>query len=168
MSPRRRPFLLSATVDFPDDLEIGVYATTLLHDAMRLLRTTGVRRVHWLDYGSVDRSSPLFNPILLERTNGPATIANLGDPLRAAVAAAHANGMELFAVLKPFASRVLLLPLADSMRPSASSFCSPPRIESVSGYRNSSSSSPVMALRRRWSRWRGRPGDGSRSSDARA
>ncbi|MBM4408430.1 MAG: hypothetical protein FJ038_07515 [Chloroflexi bacterium] len=70
---------------------------------MRLLREAGVRRVNWLSYGSIDPASPLYSPILARRRHGPATIARLGDPLAAAVHAAHANGMELYAVMKPFA-----------------------------------------------------------------
>ena len=109
MSPRRRrSFLLSATVDFPDDLGIGVYTPELLAGAMRLLRETGVRRVHWLDYGSVDPASDLYSPILHFRPNGPATIKAIGDPLRAAVVAAHAAGLELFAVMKPFAGATVI------------------------------------------------------------
>jgi hypothetical protein len=109
MSPRRRqPFLLSATVDFPDDLEVAAYTPDLLADAMRLLREAGVRRVNWLDYGSVDPASPLHNPILESRPHGPATIGVFGEPLPAAVAAAHATGLEFFAVMKPFAGASII------------------------------------------------------------
>lgn len=110
MSPRRRarPFLLSATVDFPDDLEGAAYSPELLDSAMRLLREAGVRRVNWLSYGSVDPASDLYSPILHRRRFGPATIERLGDPLVAAVRAAHANGMELYAVMKPFAGATII------------------------------------------------------------
>src|SRR3954453_11620133 len=85
-----RPFLLSATVDFPDDLELGVYTPALIDQMMATLRSVGVRRVNWLDYGSaLDRSSPLFNPILENRAFGLASLAALGEPLPVAVQAAH-------------------------------------------------------------------------------
>ena len=105
---RARPFLLSATIDFPDDLEIGVYTPELLEAAMRLLREAGVRRVNWLAYGSVDPASDLFGPILARRRYGPQSIAALGDPTTAAVRAAHAQGLELYAVMKPFAGATVI------------------------------------------------------------
>ncbi len=83
---RSQPFLLSATIDFPDDLEVAAYTPELLADAMRLLGEAGVRRVNWLSYGSVDPTSDLYSPILHRRRFGPASIERLGDPLVAAVA----------------------------------------------------------------------------------
>jgi len=100
--------MLSATIDFPDDLEIGIYTPELLAGAMRLLREAGVRRVNWLSYGSVDPSSDLYSPILARRRFGPASIAALGDPLVVAVRAAHANGLEIYAVMKPFAGATII------------------------------------------------------------
>ena len=97
-------FLLSATVDFPDDLELGIYAPELIDQMMATLRGAGFRRVNWLDYGSaIDRRSPLYNPILDRRAFGPQSLALLGEPLPVAVAAAHRHGLELIAVMKPFA-----------------------------------------------------------------
>jgi hypothetical protein len=104
-----RPFLLSATVDFPDDLELGVYTPALIDEMMRTLRDVGVRRVNWLDYGSaIDRESPLFNPILVNRAFGPASLATLGEPLPVAVRAAHRHGLEFIAVMKPFAGASII------------------------------------------------------------
>jgi len=104
-----RPFLLSATVDFPDDLELGVYTPALIDQAMATLRATGVRRVNWLDYGSaIDSTSPLYNPILQRRAFGPASLAALGEPLPVAVAAAHRHGLELIAVMKPYAGASII------------------------------------------------------------
>ena len=54
---RQCPFLLSATVDFPDDLQHGVYTLELLDDAMDQLKGMGVRRVYWNYYGDVDPHS---------------------------------------------------------------------------------------------------------------
>src|SRR5439155_16658310 len=104
-----RPFLLSATVDFPDDLENGVYTPHLIDQMMATLRAIGVRRVNWLDYGSaLDRASPLYNPILEQRTFGLQSLAALGEPLPVAVAAAHRQGLEFIAVMKPYAGASII------------------------------------------------------------
>ena len=104
-----RAFLLSATVDFPDDLELGVYTPHLIDQVMATLRATGVRRVNWLDYGcAIDRASPLYNPILERRAFGPASLAALGEPLPVAVEAAHRHGLELIAVMKPYAGASII------------------------------------------------------------
>src|SRR3954453_8401481 len=88
-----RPFLLSATVDFPDDLELGVYTPALIDDMMAALRAIGARRVNWLDYdSSLDRSAPPFTPTLVQREFGEASLPALGEPLPVAVAAAHRHG----------------------------------------------------------------------------
>jgi len=74
-----RDFLLSITVDFPDDLDLGVYSPALLDELMATLRAAGFRRVNWLDYGSaVDRANPLFEPILENRVFGPQSLAAIG------------------------------------------------------------------------------------------
>src|SRR5205085_904926 len=99
-----RPFLLSATVDFPDDLELGIYTPHLIDQMMATLRAVGVRRVNWLDYGSAtDPTSLLYNPLMVDRTYGPQSLAALGEPLPVAVKAAHRHGLQFIAVMKPFA-----------------------------------------------------------------
>src|SRR5262249_53212352 len=91
---RNRPFLPSATGDFPADLEFGVYPPALIDQMMATLRSIGVRRVNWLDYGSaVDRTSPLYEPILFQRTYGPESLDALGEPLPVAAEAAHRHGL---------------------------------------------------------------------------
>ena len=104
-----RDFLLSITIDFPDDLELGVYTPALLDELMRTLRAAGFRRVNWLDYGSaIDPDKPLFEPILANREFGPASLAAIGEPLPAAVAAAHRHGLEFIAVMKPYAGASII------------------------------------------------------------
>jgi hypothetical protein len=104
-----RDFLLSLTVDFPDDLELGAWSPALLDDLMRTLRAAGFRRVNWLDYGSaVDPDHPLYEPILVQRPFGPASLRAIGEPLPAAVAAAHRHGLELIAVMKPYAGASII------------------------------------------------------------
>ena len=63
---RSRTFLLSATVDFPDDIQKGVYTPSTMQSPPANthevpghlhLKRLGVRRVNWLYYGDVDRDS---------------------------------------------------------------------------------------------------------------
>ena len=98
---RSRTFLLSATVDFPDDVQTGVYTHEVLDDMMLHLKRLGVRRVNWLYYGDVDRDSFWAGGMFLNRY-GPETIDRIGEPLAAAVTAAHKNGLEIHGVVKPY------------------------------------------------------------------
>jgi hypothetical protein len=105
----RDGFLLSLTVDFPDDLDLGTYTPALLDELMATVRAAGFRRVNWLDYGSgIDPSHPLFEPILANRPFGPASLAAIGEPLPAAVDAAHRHDLELIAVMKPYAGASII------------------------------------------------------------
>ena len=100
-SKRRQQFLMSATVDFPDDMRHGVYTHELLDELMVQLQSMGVRRVYWLYYGDVDPES-YWAGSLLRRAYGPPTIDNIGEPLQAAVSAGHRQGLEVYGVLKPY------------------------------------------------------------------
>jgi len=95
---------LSVTVDFPDDVAKGPYDAARLDALMGLIRDLGATRVHWLYYGGVAADDPYRGNIWHCRWSGhgPATIAALGEPLQAAVRAAHARGLEIYGVLKPF------------------------------------------------------------------
>ena len=98
---RQRPFLLSATVDFPDDLRHGIYTLELLDEAMTQLKSMGVRRVYWNYYGDVDPDSYWAGNIF-RHPYGQETLDRIGEPLKAAVAAAHRHGLEIYGVLKPY------------------------------------------------------------------
>lgn len=98
---RRRSFLLSATVDFPDDLRSGVYTAELLDQLMLKLKGMGVTRVYWLYYGDAEPDSYWAGSIF-RREHGAETLARIGEPLKAAVPAAHKHGLEIFGVLKPY------------------------------------------------------------------
>ncbi len=101
-SSRREPFLLSATVDFPDDVGQGPYNLELLDQLMGQLVQMGVRRVYWLYYGDIDPDSYWAGNLFEYMKYGPPTLANLGEPVRAAVPVAHRHGLELYGVLKPY------------------------------------------------------------------
>ena len=96
-----RPFQLSATVDFPDDLRHGVYSPELLEEMMVQFTSQGVSRVHWLYYGDVDSDSYWAGSIY-RTPYGLETLERIGEPLQAAVAAAHKHGLEIYGVLKPY------------------------------------------------------------------
>ena len=109
----RSPFILSTTVDFPDDLRHGIYTPALLDEMMRLLKSKGVTRVYWNYYGDIDPDSywagSMYRSVMAD-PNDPATRTGyqtetlnlLGEPVRAAVPVAHRHGLELYATLKPY------------------------------------------------------------------
>jgi hypothetical protein len=99
-----RPFVLSATVDFPGDLCWGPYSLDLLDRMVGQLKTTGIRRINWIYYGDIDPASywagNQYNDPIVHY--GPQTIAAIGEPLRAVVPIAHRHGLEIYGVLKPY------------------------------------------------------------------
>ena len=102
ISTKRQPFLLSATVDFPDDVGQGPYNLELLDQLMGQLAQMGVRRVYWLYYGDIEPDSYWAGNLFDYMKYGQETLANLGEPVRAAVPVAHRHGLELYGVLKPY------------------------------------------------------------------
>lgn len=93
-------FKLSVVVDFPDDVIKMAFDKAQLAAMMRYLKRWGFQRVYWSDYGrpyygdwgscpSIDRH--------IVRTE-----AAVGEILKAAVEAAKAEGLEIYAWLKPF------------------------------------------------------------------
>ena len=100
---RRSPFILSTTVDFPDDLGYGIYTPGLLDEVMRLLKSIGVTRVYWNYYGDVDPDSYWAGAIFRSDYNKE-TLRQIGEPVKAAVPVAHRHGLELYATLKPYDS----------------------------------------------------------------
>ncbi len=97
-------FILSATVDFPDDVIPGPYDGRLLDELLGTLKSMGVRRVYWLYYGDVEPES-LWAGSLYENAQipyGTQTLEAIGEPLKAAVPGAHRHGLEIYGVLKPY------------------------------------------------------------------
>ena len=99
---RQSSFLLSATVDFPDDVRYGLYSFELLDELMVQLRSLGVSRIYWLYYYDIDPDSDWAGTIFQRMKYGADTLKAIGEPLKAAVPSAHKHGMELYAVLKPY------------------------------------------------------------------
>ena len=100
----KHPFVLSATVDFPDDVMPGPYDARLLDELLSTLKSMGVQRVYWLYYGDVDQES-LWAGSLYENAQipyGTQTLEAIGEPLKAAVPVAHRHGLEIYGVLKPY------------------------------------------------------------------
>ena len=101
---RASDFVLSCTIDFPDDVANGTYTHYLLDESMRIIRSMGVTRIYWLYYGDVEPDSywagNLYDHPLMKY--GPETIERIGEPLKAAVPHAHKRGMEIYGVLKPY------------------------------------------------------------------
>ena len=100
----KHPFVLSATVDFPDDVMPGPYDARLLDELLSTLKSMGVQRVYWLYYGDVDQES-LWAGSLYENAQipyGTQTLEAIGEPLKAAVPVAHRHGLEVYGVLKPY------------------------------------------------------------------
>jgi hypothetical protein len=105
MPDRRQPFILSATSDFPDDITRGPYSLELLDELMRLLKSMGVSRVNWQYYGDVERGSHWAMDLYADEHHhqyGLETLERIGEPLKAAVPAAHRHGLEIYGVLKPY------------------------------------------------------------------
>ena len=100
----KHPFILSATVDFPDDVIPGPYDGRLLEELMGTLKSMGVRRVYWLYYGDVEPES-FWAGSLYENPQipyGTQTLETIGEPLKAAAPVAHRHGLEIYGVLKPY------------------------------------------------------------------
>jgi len=95
---------LSVTVDIPDDFTKGPINAARLAQMMATIDDIGATRVHWLYYGEVDPEDPRRGNIwdCYWAHHGKQTIAELGEPLQAAVKEAKARGLEIYGVLKPY------------------------------------------------------------------
>ena len=101
-------FRIEALVDFVDDAIRAPEPIGEPHiDAMmRRLVECGVRRVSWAYYG--DGHGGYFVPAPASEVPGRSwwslaeTYHRLGNPLRAAVEAAHRHGLEIYAYYKPY------------------------------------------------------------------
>ena len=102
---REPPFKLSMTVDFFGDGGRGLYTPGTLDLMMREARRMGVTRVYWQYLGDLEQERYGAGTNMLRTPwakYGPLTLAAIGEPLEAAVGAAHRCGLEIFGVLKPY------------------------------------------------------------------
>ena len=102
---RELPFKLSMTVDFFGDGGRGLYTPQTLDLMMREARRLGVTRVYWQYLGDLEQDRYGAGTNMLRTPwakYGPLTLAAIGEPLEAAVRAAHGRGLEIFGVLKPY------------------------------------------------------------------
>ena len=93
------------TVDFFGDGGRGLYTSRTLDLMMREARRMGVTRVYWQYLGDLERDRYGAGTDMLRTPwakYGPRTLAAIGEPLEAAVGAAHRRGLEIFGVLKPY------------------------------------------------------------------
>ena len=102
---REPSFKLSMTVDFFGDGGRGLYTPRTLDLMMREARRLGVSRVYWQYLGDLEQDRYGAGTDMLRTPwakYGPRTLAAIGEPLEAAVGAAHRRGLEIFGVLKPY------------------------------------------------------------------
>ncbi|MBU4212176.1 MAG: hypothetical protein KKD33_06295, partial [Verrucomicrobia bacterium] len=105
---KRGDFSLSALVDFPDDVLTKNYTREKIGQMMSALAALGIRRVFWNYYGSKN-DGLLYDEKRLVLTANPEVrrrvkecFETLDSPLEVAVPAAKENGMEIYAVIKPY------------------------------------------------------------------
>ncbi|MSP13009.1 MAG: hypothetical protein EXR62_08625 [Chloroflexi bacterium] len=105
---QQKPFTISATVDFPDDCYQHVYTPQMLDEMIDILASLGVTKINWLYYGSVAEGSfwsgPEWGTWGSENASCLETVRILGEPLKAAVPIIHKHGMQVFSVIKPYAT----------------------------------------------------------------
>ncbi len=94
------PFQFEMTVDFVDDVIRSPWTHAMLDELFSKFKRWGVTRCHWIYYGKF--SDGLWEYAERIEANIRKTYENVGDILPAAVRAARAHGIELYAILKPF------------------------------------------------------------------
>ena len=100
--PRRQDdFSLEVNVDFFDDLINAPFNRKMFDELFAEFKTWGVRRCHWIDYGPMANGWWDHCPLGVAE-NFAKTFQNVGEILPAAVRAAHAHGIEIFGMFKPF------------------------------------------------------------------
>lgn len=107
---------LFMAVDFCDDMIAKAWDREDLNKFMKMNAAMGVKRICWIYHG--DRTDGFWeNCGGLWREHIPGTFAALGDSLlRAAVREAHAAGLEIFAIYKPFDLGLQRYPPRDAIR----------------------------------------------------
>jgi hypothetical protein len=101
--PRQsKEFFLEVNVDFPDDLMHAPFTRDMFDQMFAEFNRWGVKRVHWIYYGGVKNG--LWDCCIhgLAYRNWLKTVENMGEVFPAAVQAAHAHGIPIYGMIKPF------------------------------------------------------------------
>ena len=94
-------FFLEVNVDFADDLIHAPFTPAMFDQMFAEFASWGVSRCHWIYYGG-RKNGWWPNAIAGAGDNAVKTFELSGDILTAAVRAAHAHGIELIGMIKPF------------------------------------------------------------------
>ena len=100
MGVRDPRFLISTTVDFPDDCGSIAFTPDLLAQLLNRFHWLGVGRVYWNYYPEGLWQDFAKSPATHE------TLQNLSDPMTFACRLAHERGMEFYAIIKPYETGV--------------------------------------------------------------
>ena len=92
-----KKFLVSATIDFPDDCGNFVFDVELLANLLDRLSWMGVRRVYWLYY-----SADMWQTFAARQPTTRQTLEILGDPMAVTCQLAHERGMQFYAIIKAY------------------------------------------------------------------
>jgi hypothetical protein len=98
MQESQTDFMTCIAVDFPDDVGEAAFDRSMFEQMMRIFKDWGIQRVYWQDYANGE----MFYSMPNRGGNMRRTAENVGDILGTAVETAHAEGLELIAILKPF------------------------------------------------------------------
>ena len=105
-------FLISATIDFPDDCQYIPFNEEMLAQLMDGLQFIGARRVYW-GYYQPGRWDAMF-----ERSEAiRETFENLGKPITVASQLAKQRDLEFYAIIKPYETGGLAVSPTTSDRP---------------------------------------------------
>ena|GEM_PF-1551041 len=94
-------FFLEVCVDPFDDLIPAAFTRNTFDELFAELKSWGTRRVQWIYYGKREDGWWDYSTWGVPR-NAAKTYDNVGDMFKVAVESAHAHGLEIYGLLKPF------------------------------------------------------------------
>lgn len=94
-------FRLEVTVDFTDDLLTNAWTAETFDRVFSEFKSWGVQRCHWIYYGTLEEEWQT-GAVGNAGKNARTTWTNVGEFFPAAVRAAHAHGIEIYGMIKPF------------------------------------------------------------------
>ena len=90
---------LYATIDFFDEMRTAVWTPEMLDRYFALMKSKGISRLYWIDQKEIMK----YSGVLTDFERQKQTWANFnGDLHRAVAETAHKNGLEIFAIIKPY------------------------------------------------------------------